>query len=90
MILERSRTYRPTTPRRKISFEGVRSVTKTVSPLERLLTAKEVAAYLNIPVNTLYVWRVRGDEGPPVLQAGKSLRYRLADVDAWLEEGAQK
>lgn len=51
---------------------------------DRLWTPQEVAAYLSVPVRTLYAWRCRG-EGPPGRRVGKHLRYRRADVDAWLE-----
>ena len=50
-----------------------------------LLTVNEVADYLQIPVGTLYRWRTNG-EGPPAIRAGKHLRYRLEQVDAWLDQ----
>ena len=51
---------------------------------EPLMSLHEVAAYLSIPVRTLYSWRAKG-EGPRAYRVGKHLRYRQADVDAWLE-----
>jgi excisionase family DNA binding protein len=50
----------------------------------RLLTIEEVAEYLQVPVKTLYDWRHRG-LGPRGLRVGRHVRYRHADVDAWLE-----
>lgn len=41
------------------------------------------AAYLNAPERTLEDWRYRGD-GPPFVRMGRRIRYRRADVDAWL------
>ena len=55
-----------------------------VSVGERLWTPQEVAGYLGVPVRTLYAWRSRG-AGPQGLRVGKHLRYRKADLDAWLE-----
>ena len=52
--------------------------------LQALLTVGQVAEYLNVPRQRLYDWRWRG-EGPPAFKVGQSLRYRLADVEAWLE-----
>lgn len=52
--------------------------------LERLLDIDEVAAYLRIPKNTLYKWRVKG-EGPRAIRFGKHLRFRRRDVEAWLD-----
>jgi len=54
-------------------------------PLDRLLSAQEVADYLNVPLSTLYSWRYHGS-GPPGLRVGKHLRYRRADVQAWVRD----
>jgi excisionase family DNA binding protein len=51
--------------------------------IEKLLTPEEVASILGVPRATLYKWRLVG-EGPPALKVGKHLRYRPADLDAWL------
>lgn len=51
---------------------------------DRLLTLEEVAGYLQVPVKTLYDWRHRG-RGPTGLRVGRYVRYRQADVDAWLD-----
>lgn len=50
----------------------------------RLLTTPEVARYLGIPVATLYQWRTRGI-APRAVRVGKHLRFRRADVEAWVE-----
>jgi excisionase family DNA binding protein len=46
-------------------------------------TVEEVAAYLRVPVETLYTWRKR-HYGPPAARVGRHLRYDPADVRAWL------
>ncbi|WP_158887911.1 helix-turn-helix domain-containing protein [Amycolatopsis anabasis] len=51
----------------------------------RLLSPRELADYLGITLNTLYVWNTRG-QGPRRYRVGRHVRYRLADVDAWLEK----
>lgn len=51
----------------------------------RLLSTDEVARLLVVPVATLYTWRYKGT-GPKAYRVGKHLRYRLADVLAWLED----
>ena len=51
----------------------------------RLLRPDEVAAFLGIPLATIYRWRSRGD-GPPGIRVGRHVRYRLEDVDRWLDE----
>jgi excisionase family DNA binding protein len=50
----------------------------------RLWTAEDLARYLAVPLATVYSWKYRG-EGPPALKIGRHLRYREADVEAWLQ-----
>lgn len=50
-----------------------------------LLTPQEVAAWLGVPVATLYQWR-HARKGPRCLKVGRHLRYRVSDVDAWLDD----
>ena len=45
----------------------------------------EVAAYLRVPLATIYDWRYKGD-GPPASKIGRHLRYRRSDVELWLYE----
>ena len=54
---------------------------------ERLWTEQETAEYLQVAVGTLRRWRAEGS-GPPALRAGRTVRYRRADVDAWLQRHA--
>lgn len=51
----------------------------------RLLRPDELASILGIPLATIYRWRSRGD-GPPGIRVGRHVRYRLEDVDRWLDE----
>lgn len=57
-------------------------------PGEPLMTAPDLIAYLggdDITEGTLQHWRSRGG-GPPFIKVGHYVRYRLADVNAWLDE----
>lgn len=49
---------------------------------ERLWTAADVAAYLGVPIKTVYAWRSRG-RGPKGFRIGKHLRWRVATVFEW-------
>lgn len=49
-----------------------------------LLTIEELSEYLQVTVKTLYDWRHRG-LGPRGPRVGRYVRYRQADIDAWLE-----
>jgi len=54
----------------------------------RLLTAEELAEFLDVPIKTLYAWRYRG-QGPIGFRVGKHLRYRRVDVEDWIESRIQ-
>jgi excisionase family DNA binding protein len=49
------------------------------------LSPDELADWLGIPTNTIYQWRLRG-LGPRGHKIGRHVRYRRADVEAWLAE----
>lgn len=54
--------------------------------VSRLMTTKELSAYLQIPERTLEDWCTsRIGRGPRPIRLGKRVRYRLSTVDAWLE-----
>lgn len=50
----------------------------------RLLNEKQAASYLGLSVSTLQAWRWRG-RGPAYLKlGGRTIRYRMADLDSFL------
>ena len=53
----------------------------------RLLSPQDVADWLGVPLATVYRWRHVGG-GPRGSKVGRHVRYRPADVEAWLEEQA--
>lgn len=57
--------------------------------MERMYTPATLAAYLEVPVKTLYRWNHTGT-GPKARKVGKHLRYRPEDVSAWLDEQTVK
>ena len=50
-----------------------------------LLTTKEVARLLQVSASTLCKWRVSKRQQLPFLKLGRAVRYRVADVYAFLE-----
>ena len=50
----------------------------------QLWSIGEVAAFLRVPVQTLYTWRKRG-YGPPAARVGRHLRYDASAVRAWVQ-----
>jgi excisionase family DNA binding protein len=52
--------------------------------MERLMTAKEVGAWLGYSADTVY--RLARTEGLPcVRMAGRAVKFRRADVQGWLD-----
>jgi excisionase family DNA binding protein len=49
------------------------------------LSPAVLAAELDVPVQTIYAWRVRG-LGPRGRRVGRHVRFAREDVNAWLEQ----
>ncbi len=49
------------------------------------MSVQELADFLDIPVKTIYAWRYHG-EGPRGFRVGRHVRFRWADVQAWLTD----
>lgn len=57
-----------------------------VSAAEPLVTQEVLAKYLGIPETTLEQWRSRGG-GPDYVKVGaRHVRYRLSEVNAWMDD----
>lgn len=54
-------------------------------PAAQLLTDLELAAHLGIKVSTLRKWRVTGQGIPWIKLNGSLVRYRISDVNAYLD-----
>lgn len=52
---------------------------------QRLWTVQDVAAYLGVPVGTLYDWRCKG-YGPRAKKVGRYLRYEADVVHQWFDD----
>lgn len=58
----------------------------TTTEGDRLLTPRETAELIGVEVGTLGNWRSRGAHDLPFVKSGGRLvRYRLADVRAWID-----
>jgi hypothetical protein len=85
----RNRFQQPTRPHPRPDTRGsdmtdVSGASSESWPIVPLWTVHDVAAYLRVPVQTLYAWRAQGS-GPEARKVGKYLRYRPQDVTAWFE-----
>jgi len=54
---------------------------------EALYSTDGLAAYLGVPVTTVYKWNKDGT-GPRRISVGKYVRYRPVDVERWLDARA--
>ncbi|SFD42320.1 helix-turn-helix domain-containing protein [Streptomyces aidingensis] len=55
---------------------------------KNLMSPSEVSQMLGIPEATLYQWTYRG-VGPRSFRVGRHRRYRIEDVEEWLEARAR-
>jgi excisionase family DNA binding protein len=56
---------------------------------ESLMTVEQVAEYLNVPIKTVYRWRLTGT-GPRGARVGRYVRFRRTDVEAWVDRQVQE
>jgi excisionase family DNA binding protein len=61
------------------------STAAAAATLEPLLGIDELAAYLGVPKQTIYDWRVNA-KGPRAHRIGKHLRFAVADVREWVAQ----
>ena len=61
------------------------SITGNLWGLEPLLDVGDLAAYLGVPVSTVYDWRTNG-KGPRAYRFGKHLKFAVSDVRIWVEQ----
>ena len=52
---------------------------------EELLSPKQLARRLSVPVSTLEFWRQAG-KGPAYHKPGRVVRYAVEDVESWLAQ----
>jgi excisionase family DNA binding protein len=60
------------------------AITSLVERARELLDERQAANYLTVSPGTLSVWRSTGRYNLPFVKVGRRVRYRLADLDAWL------
>jgi len=54
-----------------------------------IMTVAEAAEYLGLSQSALNKWRCYGMQyGPAYIKMGKSVRYRLEDLQEWIDENA--
>lgn len=56
----------------------------TITPAH--MTQEQAAEYLGVKSETLNTWRCKRQHAIPYYKVGRLIRYRKADLDAWLEQ----
>jgi PTS system nitrogen regulatory IIA component len=51
---------------------------------EPLMSVRELAAYLQVDMSTIYLWSQRGQI--PAMKVGNMWRYRRSEIEEWLNE----
>ena len=51
---------------------------------EPLMSVKELAAYLQVDMSTIYLWSQRGQI--PAMKVGNMWRYRRSEIEEWLNQ----
>jgi excisionase family DNA binding protein len=62
----------------------MKTETNPLSGLDPLVTITELAEYLGVPIKTIYEWRQSG-RGPVGIRIGRHLKFRLTDIQAWVD-----
>ena len=69
--------------------ERIERQSEGTAPSHELLLTEQAAQYLKLSPSTLAKLRLSGN-GPQFLRlAGRSIRYRRSDLDAWAAAGAK-
>jgi len=50
-----------------------------------LLSPPQAAEILGVTVATLATWRCTGRVGIPFVRIGRAVKYRVADLEAWID-----
>lgn len=69
--------------------QSIPSISEIVQRTSDLVDEKAAAELLHVSPGTLSVWRSTGRYALPFVKIGRSVRYRLSDLNAWLESRTQ-
>lgn len=59
-----------------------------VAQAEQLLTVEQLAELCQVPRGTVYGWRYK-HAGPRSIKVGRHVRFRLSDIEAWLDRNTR-
>jgi len=62
------------------------SLQSIIESSKQMLDDKSAAELLDVSTGTLSVWRSTGRYNLPFVKVGRNVRYRRADLEAWLQK----
>jgi excisionase family DNA binding protein len=62
------------------------TITNMVRQTKELVDDTDAANILGVSPGTLSVWRSTGRYGLPFVKVGRNVRYRVSDLNAWLDK----
>lgn len=65
--------------------QSLPEIMRLSAKLNDLLDEKQAASLLQVKPGTLSVWRSTGRYKIPFVKVGRSVRYRVEDLNAWIE-----
>ena len=71
------------------AIQSINEIIRQSAKLNDLLDQNQAASFLNVTPGTLSVWRSTGRYSIPFVKVGRSVRYRLSDLNTWLESRTQ-
>lgn len=69
--------------------QNLGEIIRQSATLNELLDEKQAASLLHVTPGTLAVWRSTGRYSLPFVKIGRNVRYRLSDLNAWLDSRTQ-
>ncbi len=72
-----------------IEAQSLATIIRQTAALNDLLDQNEAAQLLHVTPGTLSVWRSTGRYSIPIVKVGRSVRYRLSDLNSWIDSRTQ-
>ena len=69
--------------------QSLGDIIRQSATLNDLLDEKQAASLLHVTPGTLSVWRSTGRYSLRFVKVGRNVRYRLSDLNEWLESRTQ-
>lgn len=66
------------------------TIQEIIDRTRELVDEKEAARFLDLGPGTLAVWRSTGRYNLPFIKIGRNVRYRVSDLEAFLEKGTRE